>query len=236
MGFVLHFSQIRKVIIFFRSPLKWTILTILCKCAPSRTPQRPDLLRLCFIYKTWRWNSTVWELFKLFKRDWIENGIKCLEIIKYDLTVKKHKSVMPAFFLMHFAFRTVLSLSQSSMPSLLHFERRIFSLTLGEPTSLAIILLNFAWRRPGESVTDVYLKECGCWRYLLWVHTQRKRNRITKVSCQLRDFSNTSGLVLLLVPKTLVCKGYVSVDHQTNLPFATLNLVHSSLTGELKST
>lgn len=109
-------------------------------------------------------------------------------------------------FLMHFAFRTGLSLSQLPIPSLLHFEKRVFWFTLGEPTSLAIILLNFAWRRPGESVTDVYLKECGCWRYLLWVHTQRKMSRISKLPCQMRGFfSNSSGLVLLLGLKTLVC-------------------------------
>lgn len=141
-----------------------------------------------FHIKTWKWDSVVWVLFKLFKCNWIENYIKCLEIIKCDLTVKKHESVMLAFSLMHFAFRTGLSLFHFSIPSLLHFEKHFFWFPLGEPTSLAIILLNFAWRRPGESVTDVYLKECGCWRYLLWVHTQRKKNRIIKLSCQIRDF------------------------------------------------
>lgn len=111
----------------------------------------------------------------------------CLEIIKRDLTRHKQNSVMLAFFLMHFAFGRELSLSHSSIPRSLHFEKHIFQFTLREPTSLAIILLNFAWRRPGESVTDVYLKECGCWRYLLWVHAQRKMNRITKLSRQIWD-------------------------------------------------
>lgn len=113
----------------------------------------------------------------LCQSDW-QRDIKGFSINnKNDLMMLKDKlmvlsSPTPFFSILHFSEHAAFL-----PPHILHFKEGIFWSMLAEPTSLAIILLNFAWRRPGESVTDVYLKEFACWRYLLWIHTARGRQK-----------------------------------------------------------